>query len=92
LGSSGSADEEKEQPFQKRRRMISRGVRRLSRKTAMMIVTMRRMSEITRGTRSHHLLLWVPLREHEPHNKPPSIRGGPKRRKPLLALLEPSRH
>jgi hypothetical protein len=92
LGSSGSADEEKGQPFQKRRRMISRGVRRLSRKTAMMIVMMKRMSEITREIRNHHLLLPVPLREHEPHNKLLSIRGGPKPKKPLLALLEPSRH
>jgi hypothetical protein len=92
LGSSGSADEEKEQPFQKRRRMISRGVRTLPRKTAIMIVTTRRMSEITRGTRSHHLLLRVPLREHEPHNRLHSIRGDQRPKGHLLDPLAPSRH
>jgi hypothetical protein len=51
-----------------------------------------RMSEITRETRSHHLLLRVLLRELEPHNKLLSISEGPKRRKPLLDPLEPSRH
>jgi hypothetical protein len=71
--------------------MISRGVRRLLRKTAMMIVMMKRNNDSTRGTRSHHLLLRVPLQEHEPHNKPLSIRGGPKRRKPLLDPLEPNK-
>jgi len=71
--------------------MISRGVRRLPRQTVMMIVMMKRMSESTRETRNHHLLLRLRLREHEPPNKPPWIREDPRPREPHLDHLEPSR-
>jgi hypothetical protein len=92
LGSSGSVDEGKPFHKRKRRRRILKRASRLLMKTVTTIVTMRRMSEITSETRNHHLLLRVPLRELEPHNKLLSIKEGPKRRKPLLDHLERNRH